>query len=247
MNEIFDVDDNYIAAALREKSRQLRSPRFEGVKGVLLADVGSATLKRLRGIDPLGRSVSGQQIIQHHLNRPTGGLDFVCVFSPRSEREAWGPTRHFWQVSAFVRKGVELPMDGLERLAAQLPAPRFDGYELEHLHEQRLFGAQSRGWYLGSKMTSETSKHQLTATFSARALHEFLAGRIDGERLRAQLIGGCGAFEYQLARGHTIRSARVVPGGVDEDDDLIELAFSPDPAAAPFEDSTAGGGRAGRG
>lgn len=180
VNEIFDLEDNYIAAALREKARQLRSPQFGGLKGVLLADVGSATLKRLKGIDPLGRSVSGQRIIQHHLDRQDGGLDFVCVFSPRAERTMWGPTRHFWQVTGFAKRALDLPMEGLNDLVRQLPAPRFDGYELEHLHEQRLFGAQSRGWYLGSKMTSDMSKHELTATFSARALHEFLAGRIDG-------------------------------------------------------------------
>lgn len=237
VNEIFDPDENYIAAALREKARQLRSPGFTGLKGVLLADIGSATLKKLKGIDRLGRSASGRQIIQRHLDKPDSGLDFVCVFSPRAESVMWERTRHFWQVTAFLRTGLELPMEGLNALASQLPEPRFDGYELEHLHEQRLFGEQSRGWYLGSSMTSNTVDHEMTATFSARALHEFLAGRIDGDRLRDSMIGLTGAFEYQLSRGHTIRAARIVPGGVDEDDDLVELTFASDPAASPFEDS----------
>ena len=236
VNEIFDPDDNYIAAALREKARQLRSPDFVGLKGVLLADIGSATLKRLKGIDQLGRSASGRQIIQRYLDKPDGGLDFVCVFSPRGETSMWQQTRHFWQVTAFVRSGLQLPMECLNALADQLPAPRFDGYQLEHLHEQRLFGEQSRGWYLGSRMTSNTVDHKMTATFSARAFHEFLAGRIDGDRLRENMIGLTAAFEYQLARGHTIQNARIVPSGIDEDDDLIELTFAPDPAASAFED-----------
>lgn len=236
VNEIFDPYDNYIAAALCEKARQLRSPDFTGLKGVLLADVGSATLKRLKGIDQLGRSASGSKIIQRHLDKPDGGLDFVCVFSPRAETSMWQQTRHFWQVTAFVRSGLQLPMEGLRALAAQLPAPRFDGYQLEHLHEQRLFGEQSHGWYLGSRMSSNTVDQKMTATFSARALHEFLAGRIDGDRLRESMIGLTTAFEYQLARGHTIQGARIVPGGIDEDDDLIELTFAPDPAASAFED-----------
>lgn len=235
VNEIFDVEDNYIAAALREKARQLRAPDFKGLRGVLLADVGSATLKRIDGIDPLGRSFSGRQIVRHHLDREDGGLDFVCVFSPRAETSMWSRTRHYWQVTAFVRSGLTLSMDGLNALASQLPAPRFDGYELEHLHEQRLFGEQARGWYLGSLMTTNTTKHELTTTFSARALHEFLAGRIDGDRLREHLIGGTGAYNYQLTRGHTIREARIVPAGIDEDDDHIELVFAPDPAAGPFK------------
>lgn len=236
VNEIFDPDDNYIAAALREKARQLRSPDFVGLKGVLLADIGSATLKRLDGIDHLGRSASGRQIIQRYLDKQNCGLDFVCVFSPRSETSMWQQTKHFWQVTAFLRNGLQLPMKGLNALADQLPAPRFDGYQLEHLHEQRLFGEQSRGWYLGSGMASNTVDHKMIATFSARALHEFLAGRIDGDRLRKNMIGMTAAFEYQLTRGHTLQNARIIPGGIDEDDDLIELTFAPDPAASAFED-----------
>jgi hypothetical protein len=235
VNEIFDIDDNYIAAALCEKARQLRSPDFDGLKGVLLADIGSATLKKLNGIDPLGRSASGRQIIQRHLDKPDSGLDFVCVFSPRVEHQIWAQPRSFWQVTAFTQSGLKLPMEGLNALVSQLPEPRFDGYELEHLHEQRLFGEQSRGWYLGSRMISDTTKHEMSATFSTRALHEFLAGRIDGDQLRDSMIGMKAAFEYQLTRGHTISEARIIAGGIDEDDDLIELKFAPDPAASPFE------------
>jgi hypothetical protein len=235
VNEIFDVDKNYIAAALREKARQLRSPAFAGVRGVMLVDIGSATLKRLRRVDPLGRNASGEQIIQRHLAKPDGGLDFVWVFSPRVEHLVHTQQRRFWQVTAFTRPGFDLPMHGLSALVGQLPEPRFDSYELQHLHEQRLFGEQSRGWYLGSSMMADVTKHEMTARLSARALHEFLAGRIDGDRLRKDLIGLSDAFEYHLARGHTISEARIVRGGIDEDDDLVELRFTLDPAASAFE------------
>jgi hypothetical protein len=50
------------------------------------------------------------------------------------------------------------------------------------------------------------------------------------------MIGLTAAFEYQLARGHTIQGARIVPGGIDEDDDLIELTFAPAPAVGAFTD-----------
>ena len=236
VNEIFDIDDNHIAKALREKAAQLRSPHFIGVRGIMLADIGCSSLKRIDGIDPLGRSLSGRKIIQHFLDNCDGALDFVCVFSTRTERNYIAGTHHFWQVTVVVRTGLDLPMDGLKALAGQLPEPRFDSYELEHLHEQRLFGEQSRGWYLGCTMTSNAKDDKLTVVFSARALHEFLAGRISGDRLRDQLIKGTGAFEYQLKRGNTIRSASIVSKGIDEDDDLIELTFEPDPAASAFFD-----------
>tara|TARA_R100001198_G_scaffold83881_1_gene57469 strand:+ start:7585 stop:8967 length:1383 start_codon:yes stop_codon:yes gene_type:complete len=236
VNEIFDADDNYIAAALREKAKQLRSPNFTGLKGVLLADIGSATLKSITGIDRLGRSASGERIIQRHLDKPDGGLDFVCVFSPQRETSSWIKDQRYWKVTAFFRNGLVLPLDGLSALAEQLPKPRFDGWQLEHLHEQRLFGENSRGWYLGSRLTSNMADQRMTFTFSSRALLEFLAGRLDGDRLRDNITGLTTAFEHQLARGRTIQSARIVPCGVDEDDDLIELTFAPDPAASPFED-----------
>lgn len=246
VNEIFDLNDNHIASALREKAKQMRSSNFSGLRGVLLADIGCASLTKLEGLDQLGRSASGRNIIQNALDSANGTLDFVCVFSPKHERGILSESRHFWQVSALVRSGLKLPMSGLSGLAAKLPAPRFDAYSLEHLHEQKTFGDQSRGWYLGANMTSENAKgSKLTVKFSARALHEFLAGRISGERLRDQMIGGAGAFEYQLANGNTIQKARIVSGGVDEDDDHIELVFAPDPSASPFCGTKASKGQQG--
>lgn len=247
VNEIFDPDDNYIAAALREKARQLRSVDFTGLKGVLLVDIGSATLRTIKGIDRQNHSASGQRIIQGHLDKPDGGLDFVCVFSPQDWSDMRGNRGKSWRVTAFQRTGLDLPLDGLRSLAEQLPPPRFTSDELEHLHEQRLFGGQTYGWYLGGSMTSEPEKHEMTATFSARALHDFLAGRLDGDRLRDSMIGMRGAFEYQLSRGHTISSARLIPAGVDEDDDVIELSFAADPAAATFEDRSPKDGSGNRG
>lgn len=237
VNEIFDIEDNHIAKALKDKARQLRSNDFEGVRGVLLADIGCASLRHIKGMDIVGRSHSGSKIIQHFLDTQGESLDFVCVFSPQHERDWLSGSHHFWKVSAFVRTGLNLPMDGLEALAGQLPKPRFDGYGLEELHDQRLFHEQSRGWYLGCKMTGNMTENKLTVEFSARALHEFLAGRITGDRLRDVLLkGSSAAFDYQLKKGNTIKAAQVISMGDNEDDDLIELTFGPDPAASAFLD-----------
>lgn len=235
VNEIFDIEDNYIAAGLAEKARQLRAPNFKGLRGVLLADIGSASLRRFDAIDPLRRAVSGRQIVQHVLNRPDAGLDFVCVFSPQIDRPPLQSPHHYWRVSVVVRPDLEISTDGLRHLASLLPAPRFGSYELEHLHEQKVFGSQSRGWYLGCNMTFKATTGPATVRLSARALHEFLAGRIDADRLRQTLLGGTGPFEAQLRQGRTIQEARLVPAGLDEDDDHLELVFATDPAASDFE------------
>ena len=234
VREVFDLSENHIAKALQEKVKQLKSQNFQGLRGVLLADVGCATLGRFEGMDPLRRSCSGRDIIQHFLDAPSRNLDFVCVFSAQEERSIMQSVNRYWQVSVCVRSGLNLPMNGLERLAEMLPKPNFTSYALEHLHEQRLFHEQSRGWYLGCNMTTENDG--LRIKFSARALHEFLAGRIDGERLRDSLIKGTGAFEYQLRNGRTIQSAKIIPGGIDEDDDYIEFQFGADAAASAFSD-----------
>jgi hypothetical protein len=85
-------------------------------------------------------------------------------------------------------------------------------------------------------MTSKNNPDsELNVKFSARALHEFLAGRITGDRLREHIIGGAGAFDYQLAKGNTIREAKIISGDIDEDDDYIELVFAPDAAASPYK------------
>lgn len=233
VNEIFDIDDNHIVNALKEKASQLRSENFEGLRGVLLADIGCETLRRFDGIDPLGRSQSGRKIITHYLDNCGEKLDFVCVFSPQSERDMYSRSKHYWTVSLCTRRGLDLETDGLEKLAAHLPIPRFEGYALEELHEQNLFGPQSQGWYLACDMSIKN--HELTIKFSARALHEFLAGRINEEQFKARAVRSEGAFEYQLKTGNTIKSTEIVPGGIDEDDDYIQLHFEKDPAASPFE------------
>ena len=50
-------------------------------------------------------------------------------------------------------------------------------------------------------------------------------GRLNDQRVRASACAG-----------HTIQGARIVPCGIDQDGDLIELTFAPDPAASSFED-----------
>lgn len=236
VNEIFDIEDNYIANALREKAVQLRSPNFRGLRGALLVDIGSEALKRIDRLDPNGRAVNGSQIIQHFLLDDECGLDFVAVFSPQVDRQMMGDPDHHWKTAVLPGPRTDFSMEGFTKIASMLPRPWFDGYQFAHLHEQGLFGSQSRGWYLGTTMSSKKASESMAIRLSARALHEFLAGRIDASRLRENIIGGSGVFERQLVEGRTIQTARIVPGGIDEGDDFLELVFAPDPSASEFSD-----------
>lgn len=69
---------------------------------------------------------------------------------------------------------------------------------------------------------------------SARALLDLLAGRISAEQFRSAVGGREGVknlFKHCLDEGLTIQGVELESGGVDEDDDLLVLSFSDDPAA----------------
>lgn len=69
---------------------------------------------------------------------------------------------------------------------------------------------------------------------SARALLDFLAGRINVDQFRhamGQRAGEKNLFEHWLTMGLSLQDIKIESGGVDEDDDLLVLSLSDDPAA----------------
>lgn len=80
-------------------------------------------------------------------------------------------------------------------------------------------------------------KDEITYRISSRVLLDFLAGRITETQLRyfmGERDDGPSISRF-LDRGFTVGEISFEKGGVDEDDDLILLHFSKDPAAHPFE------------
>ena len=70
---------------------------------------------------------------------------------------------------------------------------------------------------------------------SARALHEFLAGRITREQFeRGRRDDEPNPFEHFLKQGYTLSASRLEPAGIDEDDDEIVFEFAKDAAASDF-------------
>ena len=75
----------------------------------------------------------------------------------------------------------------------------------------------------------------MTIRLSAGLLHEYLAGRIDGEKFRREAFGADdkNLFDLEFMRGHSILQARLEPGGIDQDDDYVVLDLGADLAKVP--------------
>jgi hypothetical protein len=125
----------------------------------------------------------------------------------------------------------------MSKLISLLPPPRFEGYQARSLQQQAAYRHNARGWYVETRMTLGPSV--MTIRISARAVLDLLAGRISLEQF--QRFTGledkptqANIFKHRLSQGDILSSARLEPGGVDEDDDWLVLELGRDPSAAPL-------------
>ena len=243
---IDDVNDNPITRTLREKEKQLCMIKngwlnfwSRKLKVVFLVDAGCTLLR-----DMAGRGLAHHQdnsvegVIQEFLLRSS--LDCVCVFSPHRKNKISLPFSNkdlAWSVMPFFRPGVnasDMEMN-LLALAAELPAPRFEGYQARTIQQQGGFQPQGHGWYLGTRM-EPSHEGQVTLTISSRLVQEYLAGRITKEEFEHFAFNDSpNLFESRLRMGWTINHAGVESGGLGEDDDHLVFGFMSDPAASPFK------------
>jgi len=231
----YDIEQNPIYKALKSKRDQLSNVPEGVLKVIFLADGGSRVLRNLYDRDHLRQYKSGEEIIRHFINKRN--VDVVCIFSPyRPNGFHFILPKLAWNVSCFIKEGLKIDTSKLERIAKNLPPPRFEGYQARSLQKQGAYNASARGWYLGNEMTSGVNK--VTIKFSARLFQDFLAGKIDKEYFIRQAAGnweGENLFELWLSQGLIISNAQFEKAGVDEDDDYMVLEFSHDPSAAEFK------------
>lgn len=238
--EIRHISDNYVFRALEAKARQLRNAHFNGVRCVILADVGSTALRRFDQSDSTGRVYYGSQIVGHYLSgKADPGIDVVAIVTPN--RRSSGLTGYRdtieWKIGLRCRPGVEIDPAGFERLAATLPPPQREGYQSRQLHEQSVFAPTAKGRYLSTNISwRKGDKSEIK--FSARAFLDLLAGRITPEQAKRIFDSSASnVVKAYLDRGETIADLRLEPGGPDFDDDYIVITFSDDPAARQLKAS----------
>ena len=254
----YDLRDNPIYKALKKKSRQVSGAGKDILRVVFLVDAGCELLRRLRPIGAAsGMEVTGEEVIWNAMQKL--GLDIVCVFSSYREdqvRAILQPPRKspsFWIANNFDLR-EDMPASEyrrLQKLAAQLPRPRFEGYLARSIHRQGGFRLPRRDLTPESGRTRDRTRRararwltttvttkgnlQMTIKISARLMQEYLAGHIDEDTFRGHAFGnGPNYFAEELVRGRTIQGVRFESGGIDEDDDHLVFNMEFDWAENPL-------------
>ena len=230
--EIRSLRDNYLFGVLRRKAKQLKSEQFDGLRCVILGDVGSTALRRLEHIDPTQRAYSGSQIIGGFLQQARPGVDIVAVLGALRGRHRWDSLEETveWKLRVFCRPGVEIDLTGFNELLRRLPPPRIEGHLARQLHEQGFYAPSGKGRYLPSLTTSGKGR-RMQIRFSARLLLDVLAGRQPPERITQAASRDVNIFKLRLERGETFSAVSFEAKGPDDDDDWIVVEFGDDPAA----------------
>ena len=237
--ETHSATDNPLYQLLRRKASQLKRTKAGVLRVILLADAGSTLLNRLGSVgevDPTRRRVSGREIISKFVEDNPNKVDAVVVFSPRREQLSMGLRANpRWAVFVFVREEIDGFLSGLDKLAKQLPLPRFEGYQARSLFRQGAYDTSANGWYLGLHYKGGIGMNgKSEVSISARLLLDLLAGRISEQQFRYYLgdkPDKPSMFKNWLDRGKTISDVTMKPRSLDEDDDHIGLHFSDDAAA----------------
>lgn len=234
-----DIEANPVFRAVVAKKKQLRHAPRGVLRCVFLADGGCELLRNLDRKDPLRSTFSGRAVIEHAMKQAE--LDVVCVFAPSRRYGAFSqsspPLTWMVNVIALPQIASHLNISRVEALAARLPPPRFEAHQARSLQEQARFQPNALGWHLGTMMTWKAGleKDEVMVKISARALQEFLAGRLTREQFDRQLGDrDSNLFARLLTQGYTLAASRLESTGLDEDDDQIVLEFARDPAAAGF-------------
>lgn len=226
----YDSHDNPLYDLLKAKAKQLRAVPKGSLKAILLGDAGCSLLRDMRPF--YGRSeVSGDEIVRRFI--ANNDIDLVAVFVPKRANELamWNHNNpRLWHVYAYSKSLSNEEMEPLWRIRDSLPAPYLHGYQARSWHQQRMFDPQGRGHYLPLKWTG--GRGRMKIHMSARALQEFLAGRLTKEQLHNLVLGDHNPFEAYLAQGKVIAAVSFEPKGPDRDDDYLVFEFEDDPAAS---------------
>lgn len=240
--EVYDIADNPLYWALRDKLDQLAAAQPGTNRFIFLMDAGSSLLRRLGGPgeqDRLNRYFSARDILEYFVSKYSGRVDAIVVFAARRISSDWlgghGGDSLTWVVTPISRANLELPASTFERLRQILPSPRFESYQVRSLFQQGAFSPKHRGFASGLYIT-DFRNGTMSVKVSSRALLDLLAGRLSPAQFRS-LIGDDDSknrFQHWLDAGKTISDATFEPGGLDRDDDFLVLTFSDDPGAREF-------------
>lgn len=231
----YDVKDNPLYAALRLKSKQMRSAQEGARRIVFLGDAGCGLLRDLNVHRTAGDHFTGGQVILKFLD-DYPEIDFVIVISAARERSSsnWKSNRS-WKGHVFTQPGriADTDVERVNLLTETMLPPQLSGYSAHSWHEQGMCAPNAIGKYAPTEMA--IGDERMTLRISARAVQELMAGRLSPENFQRWAMGNENPVRQQLEVGRTISSARFEPQGNDEDDDYLVLEFRDDPAARKLQ------------
>jgi hypothetical protein len=205
-------------------------------------DAGLSTISRADQFRTWEPIVEYKEIIQKFLSDHPMGLDLVFVVSAREWHgtsifsNAFSPSRRlYWAIEPFSHTG-EYDLSGLHKAFASLPAPRFVPIAARERLRAGWFRPGGADQYRNLEFRGgQNLPNELR--FSARALADFVSGRLSENEFREQtgLEGAQLDLEAFVGRGRTLTNIRFEPGGLDSDDDTVVLEFDFDFAVAPFK------------
>lgn len=229
---------NAIYRALRDKRDQLRNEQFEGIRGVILVDLGSKSLSRstLRTWEPL---YEYEDVISQFFADKSDGLDFVLVLTSRDQPKSisifgghLGMVPN-WHAQFYGRVDLPEVQKACDKIVAALPSPKATSHRV---------GEMLRS---GSKSKSIADRHSrlptviesgymkpLTVKISAKSLLDFLSGQIDEATFRS-MVNLSDVIGKSAASGGEIADAQFRSGGIDEDDDYVCLTIESGLAVPP--------------
>lgn len=234
---VHSVDDNALFERLKDKKRQLRDSGPGLRRCIFLADAGSSLLHDLNHHDPCNRTVSGAAIIRHFLQQD-GDVDAIVVFSIVRRQQVFGIPRAKPQIVMTPFVSPTRPLDiaaELRGIEALLPAPRFEGYQARHLHQQQAFMPTAKPWNAGTTIMHKGNDGPIILKFSSRALLELMTGKISQAEF-AKTVGLNEGLTLAglLQKGFTLHALSLAALGIDHDDDQCVVELRRDPAAAPL-------------
>jgi hypothetical protein len=236
-SEAHDLRDNPVWKVLKDKERGQLSGVPEGTRRMIfLCDAGCSLLRHVKPIMRHHTTVSGEQVIHAFLDEAS--IDGVCVFTPRHRSS--NPFERFnnpiiWWVYVFDHRDGITDAEYAKVAAVKdlLPRAHLESYQARSWHQQSMFDPQGRGQYVPPQWRSIRLGVERVRV-SARAVLEFLAGRLTREQFKD--FAAADLFEQTLRQGLTISGVTLEPSGADNDDDYLVFEFGSDPAAMPFRE-----------
>jgi hypothetical protein len=227
-SEAHDVRKNVLYRRLEEKADQLKAVADDAMKCIFVGDAGCSLFQDPNATSPW--RVSAGMILSDFIEHSS--VDIVCIFSPRRTKTdgcQWFLTyadkldhdRSFYEKLFLIR--------------TVLPGAYLEGAQARSWVQQGLCDLNKNVPYLPSSFGYSQSTEVTTIRVSARAVVDFLAGRITRATFDAEMDGSGRCSLEHLSASNVIRHIGFESKSELYDDDYVVISLAPDPCASPFQ------------